>query len=183
MAKLVSKTYGEALFELAVEESKLDAFYEEVSAIRLILEQNPEFSKLMNHPKIDKDEKLAVVENVFGGRIDKELVGFLRLIVAKDRYDEIADILAYFLDRVKTEKGIGVAFVKSAGPLTDAQKKAVEERLLETTQFTQMEMTYEVDPSLIGGLVIRIGDRVVDSSIQTKLNELKKQLMKIQLSS
>ena len=183
MAKLVSKTYGEALFELAMEESKLDVFLEEVKAVLLTLEQNPEFSKLMNHPKIDKDEKLAVIENVFGGRIDKELVGFLRLIVAKDRYDEIEGILGYFLDQVKAEKGIGVASVKSAGPLTDAQKKAVEERLLETTQFTQMEMTYEVDEALLGGLVIRIGDRVVDSSIQTKLNELKKQLMKIQLSS
>ena len=183
MAKLVSKTYGEALFELAVEETKLDVFMEEVKALLLTLEQNPEFSKLMNHPKIGKDDKLAVIENVFGGRLEKELTGFLRLIVSKDRYGEIEEILTYFLEQVKAEKGIGVARVKSAQALSDAQKKAIEKRLLETTRFKQMEITYDVDEALIGGLVIRIGDRVVDSSIQTKLNELKKLLMKIQLSS
>ena len=183
MAKLVSKTYGEALFELAMEESKLDDFMEEVKALLLTLEQNPEFSKLMNHPKIGKDEKLEVIENVFGGKMDKELVGFLRLIVSKDRYHETPDILRYFLSKVKAEKGIGVAKVTSAQALTDEQKKTIEDRLLETTQFKQMEMEYDINADLIGGLVIRIGDRVVDSSIQTKLNELKKQLMKIQLSS
>lgn len=183
MAKLVSKTYGEALFELAVEESKLDVFMEEVQALLLTLEQNPEFSKLMNHPKVGKDDKLAVIENVFATRLDRELTGFLRLIVSKDRYGEIEEILTYFVEQVKAQKGIGTAQVKSAQELSDAQKKAIEKRLLETTQFQQMEMSYDIDEALIGGLVIRIGDRVVDSSIQTKLNELKKQLMKVQLSS
>lgn len=183
MAKLVSKTYGEALYELALEESKLDDFMEEVKVLLLALEQNPEFSKLMNHPKVGKDEKVEVVENVFGDKLDQEIVGFLRLLVLKDRYNEIEDILEYFLSKVKAEKGIGVAKVTSAQNLTDVQKKQIEEKLLETTSYQQMEMSYETDAALIGGLVIRIGDRVVDSSIQTKLNELKKQLMKIQLSS
>ena len=60
--------------------------------------------------------------------------------------------------------------------------KQIEEKLLETTKYTAMEMHYSTDAAIIGGLVIRIGDHVVDSSIATKLNELKKQLMKIQLA-
>lgn len=182
MAKLVSKTYGEALFELAMEENKLDVFMEEVKALLQSIEENPEFSKLMNHPKIDKDEKLGVIEAVFGGRMDKELVGFLRLLVTKDRYAQVEEILNYFLYLVKAEKGIGVAYVTSAAVLSQSQKSEIEKRLLETTSYKEMEMSFDVDETLIGGLVIRIGDKVVDSTVKTKLSELKKQLMKIQLA-
>ena len=179
MAKLVSQTYGEALFELANEQDKIDVFTEEIDVISEVLAQNPDFSKLMNHPKIDKENKLEIV---FLGRIDKELVGFLRLLVTKGRYADLDSILQYFRNAVKEEKGIGVAYVKSAAALSDRQKKQIEEKLLETTKYTAMEMHYSTDAAIIGGLVIRIGDHVVDSSIATKLNELKKQLMKIQLA-
>ena len=177
MAKLVSQTYGEALFELAMEQDKIDVFTEEIDVISEVLAKNPDFSKLMNHPKIDKENKLEIVDNVFLGRIDKELVGFLR-----GRYADLDSILQYFRNAVKEEKGIGVAYVKSAAALSDRQKKQIEEKLLETTKYTAMEMHYSTDAAIIGGLVIRIGDHVVDSSIATKLNELKKQLMKIQLA-
>ena len=182
MAKLVSKTYGEALFELAVEEDKVDVFMEEIAEIREVLAQNTDFAKFMNHPKILKENKLEVLKNVFKGRIQDELTGFLTLIVTKDRYHEIDAILDYFLSEIKSYKGIGIAYVTTAAGLNGEQCKRIEQKLLETTSFQQMEMHYAIDESLIGGMVIRIGDRVVDSSIKTKLNELTRQLMKIQMS-
>ncbi len=181
MAKLISKTYGDALFELAVEDGKVDVFMEEISGLLEVLRSEAEFTKLMNHPKIPKEEKVQVAKNVFSGRISEEIVGFLTLIIQKDRYGEAEAILEYFLNQVKEYKGIGVAYVKTAVALTEIQKKQVEERLLQTTKYRQMEMHFSEDKALIGGMVIRIGDRVVDSSISTKLEELQKQLMKIQL--
>ncbi len=179
MAKLVSKTYGEALFELAVEEGKEDEFLAEIVVLREILDANPDFGKLMNHPKILKEEKLEVLSQVFKGRISDELRGFLHLIVSKDRYGEIEDILDYFVDEVKRLKGIGIAYVTTAIHLTEAKKKEIESKLLSTTSFQKMEMHFSVDESLIGGMVIRIGDRVVDSSIQTSLLEMRRQLLKV----
>ena len=75
-----------------------------------------------------------------------------------------------------------MACVTSAVELTGAQMSKIEKRLLETTQFDKMELHFSLDEELIGGLVIRIGDRVVDSSIRTKLEGLQRQLMKVQLS-
>ena len=181
MAKLISKTYGEALFELAVEENKIDAFLEEVIAVQKALQDNPELYKLLNHPKISKEEKTKVMENIFKGRISDEVTGFLTLIISKERSKELDAILQYFIQRVKEEKGIGTAYVSTAVPLNEIQKAQVEEKLLATTSYRKMEMIYTVDESLIGGMVIRIKDRVVDSSIKTKLSEIKKQLYKIQL--
>ena len=66
--------------------------------------------------------------------------------------------------------------------LRDEQKARLEKRLLETTSYVEFEMKYSVKPELIGGLVIRIGDRVVDSSIRTQLYEMKRELMKLQLA-
>ena len=181
MAKLVSTTYGEALFELAVEEGREEEFLSEVAQLKSLLDENPDFGKLMNHPKILKEEKLKVLEEVFGGRISKELLGFLHLVVSKDRYGDIDAILDFFISEVKKLKGIGIAYVPTAADLNEAKKKEIEAKLLATTSFQKMEMHYQVDEDLIGGMVIRIGDRVVDSSVRTKLFELQRELLKVQL--
>ena len=181
MAKLVSQTYGEALFEVAVEEQKTDIFLEEALVFLTTLEQNPELDKLMKHPKISKLEKEQVMDNVFKNQVSDEMLGFVKLVVKKERYNELPKIFRYLVDRIKEEKKIGIAYVTTAVELSDAKKQNVENRLLQTTQYKTMEMHYAVDESLIGGMVIRIKDRVVDSSVRTKLEEMKKQLLQIQL--
>jgi F-type H+-transporting ATPase subunit delta len=181
MAKLVSKTYGDALFEVALEENQLDAFLEEVKAAKAALEENDELFKLMSHPKIVKEEKVKVVTEIFSGKVSEELVGLLRMIVDKGHFNEVMSVLDYFIEQTKEYKNIGTAYVTSAVELTDAQKAAVVKRLLETTKYVEFEMHYSVDAALIGGMVIRIGDRVVDSSIKTKLYDLTRELSNIQL--
>ena len=181
MAKLVSKTYGDALFELALEENKIDSLQEEVEVVLVALAENQDLAKLMNHPKVSKEEKVTVIEEIFKGRVSSELTGLMRMLTDKGRYAEVDDVLNYFLNRVKEHKNIGTAYVSTAVELTDVQKKAVEKRLLETTKYVEFEMHYSVDTDLIGGMVIRIGDRVVDSSIKTKLYDLTRELSNTQL--
>lgn len=181
MAKLVSKTYGEALFETAMENQRGEEFLEEIQKILQVLEENPQFDKLMNHPGISKQEKVCVIEKVFQGRVSDELTGFLKVVVDKERYKELPSIFQYFIDRVKEVSGVGVAHITTAVELSDEQKAATLARLLEITSYQRIESDFQVDASLIGGMVIRIGDRVVDSSIRTKLNDLTKQLLQIQL--
>lgn len=181
MAKLIAKTYGDALFELALENNNLDAISNDVVVVASVFNENPELFKLMIHPKIEKSEKCQVMENILKGKVADEIAAFFDIIIKKDRYGDLPDILDYFLARVKEYKSIGTAFVTTATALNDEQKSKVETRLLDTTNYEKMEITYSEDASLIGGMVIRIGDRVVDSSIKTKLYELTKDLVKIQL--
>lgn len=183
MAKLVSKTYGDALFEVAMESGNVDAFREEAKAVRAAFDANPELFKLMSHPKIVKEEKIKIIEDIFAGKVSGELVGLLRMVVDKGHFEEIDSVLDYFTDCVKEFKSIGTAFVTSAVMLSEAQKAAVEKRLLETTKYVKFEMHYAVDSALIGGMVIRIGDRVVDGSVRTKLYDLTRELSKIQLKA
>ena len=183
MAKLVSKTYGDALFEVALESGQLDTYWEEGRAVRAAMSENQDLFKLMGHPKIVKEEKVKVIEDIFAGKVSGEFVGLLRMIVEKDHFEEMDSVLDYFDSRVKEYKNIGTAYVTTAVDLSNVQKSAVEKRLLETTRYVKFEMHYAVDSALIGGMVIRIGDRVVDSSVRTKLYDLTRELSKIQLKA
>ena len=182
MAKLVSTTYGDALFELALEEGNFKEMRVEVEALRQIFAENEEISTILSHPQMEKSQKIAFLENIFKGKCSDNMMGFLVLAVEKGRHGDIIDILDYFIRKAKEEEGIGTASVTSAVELTDKGRKVIEERLLALTSYKSFETTYEVDESIIGGLVIRIGDKVVDSSIKTKLQNMKKNLTKIQLS-
>lgn len=181
MAKLVSSTYGDALFELALEEDKMDTLLQEATFVRDTFLENEEVLRLFNHPKIRKDEKEAFIEKVYEGNVSEDMVGFLHIIVAKDRYNEILPIFEYFIHRVKEYKGIGTARVTSAVELTEAQRTSIEKKLLATTRYNTFEMNYKVDPALLGGLIIRIEDRVVDSSLKTQLDKMTKELTQIRI--
>ena len=179
MAKLVSKTYGDALFELALEEKKEDSLMQEAKVFLEVIGKDDELIKFMKHPKIVKEEKLKTGKEIFDKNFSGEFAGFLMVLVQKDRFGEVEKILEYFMERMKEYKKIGVAYVATAAELTDAQKESVEKRLLETTSYESFEMNYTVDETLLGGMVIRVGDRVVDTSIKNKLRDLSKQLSAI----
>ena len=182
MAKLVSKTYGQALFELALEENALEQILEEEAFVKEVFAENEDLVTLLNHPKISKDEKIQVVENIFKGKISDTMVGFLVTVVTKERYDELNNIFQYLEEKVKEYKNIGVVSVTTAVKLTEEQKVQLTNRLLEVTSFKHLEFNYEVNPDIIGGMILRIGDRVVDSSIRTEIDQMAKSLSKIQLS-
>lgn len=181
MAKLIEKVYGEALFELAVEEGKTASLMEEILTVKQVLADNPELAKLMQHPGVPEAEKEQVLENIWGQSVSREVTGIMLLLLKKEHYGQLPLVLDYFLEKVREKERIGIAYVKTAVQLSDAQQAKVEKRLLETTSYRKFEMHFEVEPSLIGGMVIRIGDRVVDSSIKTRLENLSRQLYQIKL--
>ena len=177
MAKLIAQTYGQALMELAQEKNKASELLDEVASLKAILGEEKDFHNFMLHPQVPKDEKARVLESVLKGRISDEIMGLLMVIVEKDRYMYVDEIFDYFITQMKQLQGIGSARVATPMPLSEEQKGAVEKTLLATTSYKEMEIDYSIDESLIGGMIIRIGDRVVDSSVRTQLYDLKKNLM------
>jgi F-type H+-transporting ATPase subunit delta len=180
MAKLAATVYGEALYELAMEKEGKD-LPEEAEELLKVLADNPSFDQLMKHPGISKANKLDMITKVFRDRVSREMEGFLHVVVMKERYGELQKIFRYFIDKIKEERKIGTAYVTTAEALTDSRQKQIHEKLLSTTTYQEMEIHYEVDPRLIGGMIIRIKDRVVDGSIRRKLDDMTKQLLEIKV--
>ena len=158
MAKLVSKVYGDALFSLAVEEDQLDPRWDEVRLIR------------------------QTVEEIFKAELSQDMMGFLNVLVRKNRIGELLPVLDYFDEQAKEYSKIGVVSVATPMALSDRQREQLENRLLEVSGYESLEMQYQLDESLLGGMVIRIGDRVLDNSIRSKLEAMSRQLYKVKLS-
>ena len=176
MAKLVSKTYGEALYELAKEKKTEAALLDEVTALKDVLKENPDFSKLMVNPRITKEEKVILIREIFENRVSDDLMSFLCVLAEKGRISELDKVLDYFISRIREDEGIGTAYVTTAFSLSEEKKNQIYSKILSTTGYKKLDVIYSVDESIIGGMVIRIRDRVVDSSIRTKLEQMERSL-------
>lgn len=177
MAKQVSKTYGSALFEVALENNSLDTILEEVLFVKQTFLENEDLGKLLLHPNIEKEEKIRVIESIYKNKVSNEITGLMTMLVDKGHLKDFISVFDYVISAIKEEKGIGVAYISSAVELNQKQKDKIEQKLLETTKYQEIEGVYQVDSDLIGGLVIRISDTVVDSSLQTQIANLSKSLL------
>lgn len=181
MAKLVSKVYGDALFSLAIEEGKLDETWDEVKVLSDALGENKEFMDMIAHPEMTEEKGIALIREAFQDKFSDIIMGFLQVLVRKGRFGEILSVLEHFQKETKEYKKIGVVYVTTPAELTGQQKADVEEKLTCTSGYESLEINYIVDKSILGGIRIRIGDRVVDNSIQTKLEEMTRSLCKVRV--
>ncbi|HHW68352.1 MAG: F-type H+-transporting ATPase subunit delta [Epulopiscium sp.] len=180
MAQLISKRYAKALFDLAIETNKIDELESQSRVTREILESEKEFMQILQHPQISKEEKIQLIKDTFSSKVSDELLGLLILVVQKGRQEYLLEILNTFLDEVKEHKGIVTAVVVSAVPLKNEQLEKIKLNLTSSVK-KQIQIETQVDPSIIGGLKIRVGDRVLDASISGQLQGLKASLYDMQL--
>lgn len=183
MAKLVSKVYGDALFSLALEENQVDELWKEAAMMQETLDSNPEFMAILCHPEMTMEKKLALLQDVFQKELSQNMMGLLNVLVKKGRIGEILSVLDYFIEKVMAYKKIGQVKVRTPMPLSDEQREKIENKLLEVSEYETLSVDYQVDESLLGGIVIRIGNRVLDNSIRSKLDAMTRDLSKVKLSS
>lgn len=180
MVELVEKRYGSAIFELAKEEDAVEALQKEILAIQdSFLEED--FKAILSHPKVAMKEKIKLVEDIFTDRISKNLVGLFVLVIRKGRQASISDILSEVLVLIDTYQGKMKAYISSPNTLSDEQKKTIEDQLQSMTK-KEIIPIYDIDESLIGGLIIRIGDRIVDNSIKGHLHTLSRELLETKMT-
>lgn len=183
MAKLVSKVYGDALFSLAREEEQMDALWKEAAMMYEAIDSNPEFLSILCHPEMTMEKRLALLQEVFQEGLSQNMMGLLNVLVKKGRIGEILSVLDYFMEQVSAYKKIGEVVVQTPMPLSEEQREKIENKLLEVSEYETLSVDYQIDESLLGGIVIRIGNRVLDNSIRSKIDAMSRQLSKVKLSS
>ena len=176
MAKLVSKVYGDAYVSVVSEKNNLIDALEEIKLLKNILLENDEIIELLDSPKLDDEEKTAFIKGIFENHISVDSLGFLLTVIEKKRQAELLPIVDYVIDCIKELLLIGKATITTALELDDAKKERIVDELLNTSHYKSLEVEYVVDNSIIGGIVIRIGDRVVDSSVKTRIEKMRKML-------
>ena len=169
----IAGRYAAALFELARESGMLDQVGSDLERFSAILDGNAELERLVKSPVFTVEEQAKAL----GAILDKAGIGglaanFLRLVAQKRRLFAVRGMIAGFRALVADEKGIVAAEVTVASPLSDTNRKAVLDALQAQAGKT-VSLTERVDPAIIGGLVVKMGSRMIDASLKTKLNAMK----------
>lgn len=178
MAKLVSKTYASALYELALEEQMIDQILAEYEFVANSFDEFPEFLNIINSPKVSVDDKKKIIDDTYGKQVSELLINFLKLLIDKKRSDEMVGVYDDYKTFVKAHKGLVVAKVESVIPLEANEIKNLEAKLNQVTGKT-VTVNNVINPDIMGGLVVKVGDKVIDGSIKRKLENLKHELAEI----
>ncbi len=178
MVELVSKVYAEALFDVAIELEQLDLIEQQLQSVCQLFNENPEYYELYRAPNIALDERKAILDQSFSGKIAPELMNFLKLLLDKNRGFYILQIGEEFQELVEIHKGIIKGVVHVTCTLTDDQIKRLEVKLSESTG-KQVLLKQKIDPEIIGGLVVHLGDKVIDNSLKKKLDDMKEDLFQL----
>ncbi|MFZ5641406.1 MAG: F0F1 ATP synthase subunit delta [Bacillota bacterium] len=176
----VARRYAQAFFAIAREKNQLDQLEKELQQVVETINSNSELKILMNHQLVDPRDKKAMVNEVFSGALSETTVNFLNFVIDKYRITYLQEIYEAFVVYANEARNIADAQVRSAAALSDEDLKALEQRLVKVTG-KNIRLSNEVDPSLIGGVVVRIGDKVIDGSLFRRLGRLKENLMQIQV--
>lgn len=142
--------------------------------------------KVLTNPEVSGAEKKEAIKNVIDEKILKngnstKILDFIYLVIDKGRESHLIGIFNSFCDDVREYKQIGLCEINSATELTAEQKKKIQDKLLQITDFSSFEFIYKLDSSLLAGLKIKIGDTVVDTSVKHKLERINKSLRGIKL--
>ncbi|MFA5449647.1 MAG: ATP synthase F1 subunit delta [Clostridia bacterium] len=170
----IRERYARALFEILTEEGKPKKHQEEVVLVCNAL-QCEKCANFLQHPSISDADKKEFLHNVFGGKISEDLMGFLHLAIAKNREKVIVPSLSLCIDMLKEHNGEVVANVVSASELNKTQVARLK-RTLSQKLDKKVEVVAEVDASLIGGLYIKVENRLIDFSLRTRLSKLKESM-------
>jgi F-type H+-transporting ATPase subunit delta len=171
-ASALVNRYATALYGYAEDEHALDATIEQMAALGRLIDESPELGAMLASPLIDVNTALralrAVLEEQGFGKVVQNFVG---VIAANRRLAALRAIVTAFAALVAEKRGVVVAHVESAHPLTDVQVQQLRARLIEAG-YGNVDIVRRVDPGLLGGLVVRIGARLYDTSLRSRLQRL-----------
>ncbi|ACB86394.1 ATP synthase F1 subunit delta [Natranaerobius thermophilus] len=178
---IIPKRYAEALFQLAKEREKINEITQSFNQLIERLRSNEEVFKLLSYPVVDIAEKKQVADELTAD-LEQEIRDYLKVLIDNKRTDELAEIHDTFLDLVRTEENRTLCEVKTPIPLDEDELKKIQDLLAQMSE-GEVEIETTTDESIIGGIVVRIGDRVFDYSLKGQLNSLREQLKKTTITS
>lgn len=166
--------YAKALLELAIEQNKLDKIAADMAYLAKVNHDEKDFAVLLHSPVVKADKKIAIFNELFG-QFDELTTKFIDLIAKNRRESLLAEIAHSFEAQVKEYKGIVPVTLISATALDNATKDAILAKVKGSIK-GQPEITEVIDEELIGGFIVRMGDKQIDASIASQFNNLKQRL-------
>lgn len=172
----VAARYAKSLLDLGKEMGTLSAVKEDMDLLSKTMAESRELRLLLRNPIVKHDKKLAILKAIFGGKVSDMTLRFFTILTEKNRESAIEGIGPEFLAQYNAMQGIQSAEVTSATPLTAVARLEIRKLVTQQTGLTDVQLTEKVDPELIGGFVLRVGDNQIDDSVRTSLRRMRTSL-------
>lgn len=172
----VAKRYALALFQLASEKQALPQVEEELRTVKEVVVNNPELTAFLKSPKLPNEKKKEVLKSAFGS-VSTYVLNTLMILVDRHREDQIADVADQFIALANDAKGVAEAKVYSVQPLTAEQAEALSASFAPQVGKQALQIENIVDSNLLGGVKLRIGNRIFDGDLRGKLDRLERKLL------
>jgi len=172
--------YALALFELARDRNAIDAVAADLNTFKGLIAESADLQRLVKSPVFTAEEQTKAISAVLAkAGVGGIAANFIKLVAGKRRLFAIGDMIGGFAKLVDHEKGVTRAQVTVAEPLNDAHTAALKAALAQVSGGKSVEVDLKVDPAIIGGLVVKLGSRMVDSSLRTKLNSIRTRMKEV----
>jgi len=170
---LISDRYASALYELAVEKKLVDAVLGDLENLKKILLDNKELSLVIKSPLISSPDKLNIFESLLKKINANELTNtFIKVIEKNKRFSNLTSIIVQFININSQKRGNILADITSADELKDDQKNNITNQL-KTILGDKLSLSFDVDKNIMGGLIVKVGSKMIDTSLANKINKLK----------
>jgi F-type H+-transporting ATPase subunit delta len=173
----VASRYAKSLLELAQETQSLEKTNQDFTLVLQVMEQNKSLESLLKNPIVKSDKKLAIIKQIFKGKISDISMLFLEILIKKRREAYLRDIIQQFIAQYKQIKGITTAVITTAVGIDEKIRKEVIE-LVKGDSDSRIELVEKVNPALIGGFVLRYGNIQYDTTVAKYLRQLKRNFSK-----
>lgn len=170
-----ARIYGDSLYDLAAEEALTDVLLEQTEAVADLFRQNPAYCSLLSEPSVAKAERLSLLDQAFGGRVEVYLLNFLKILCENGLLAEYESCCQEYRRRYYEDRHIAVAQVTSAVALTKEQEDRLK-TALEKKCGKQVLLKQKIKPSLIGGLRVELEGRLIDGTVAGRLAGMKRSL-------
>ena len=178
MIDVIANRYAEALFQLSEEENISKEIYWELQDVVQLVKKKKDLDNVFKSPLVAKNEKIDLIEALFNGKINNNLKNFLKILVEKGRISSLQSIELTFKELLNEKHNILEGTVISAVALTAEKVKELEETLSKKYN-KNITLENKVDKSILGGVLVRLGNIQIDGSIKTRLDNIKDQLSQV----
>lgn len=167
--------YAKSMIDLAIEKGQLEDVFADMKWLQAVCKSNPDFVNLLRSPVVNGDTKKKILAAVTAGKVSRLTDAFNILLVNKGRESNLPEIATAFIDQYKKYKNIHIVKLTTASPLSDSIRAAIIAQVKKSAGIENIELVEKVDDSIIGGFVLQIGDKLVDTSIAYDLKAIAKQ--------
>jgi F-type H+-transporting ATPase subunit delta len=171
----LASRYAKSLIDLAIEQNSLEETLKDMQLLDAICKQSREFISMMRSPVIKADKKLAITEAVLKGRISELTSAFIRLLISKGREQNLDEIAQAFIVQYRHNKKIRMVKLTTAAKVDQSVVDLLRSKLEQSYPGSAIEMETTIDPSLLGGFILDVGDQQLNASIARDLHDIKKQ--------